>query len=603
SDSLVIIDEVEQVIWHGLNSSTCQGNRAAILKSLKTLMENVLGGEGQVFVADADLSDTSLDYLLALAGIQQQPFLIQNDWKPGLSESWQIHNYTESTPKKLVKDLENHIREGGKPMVCLSAQKVKSKWGTCTLEAYLQKQFPKLKILRIDSESLADKNHPAQGCITKLNEILGNYDIVLASPSIETGVSIDIHGHFTSVWCIAQGVQSAHSVCQSLGRIRENLPRYIWVAPYGFNKVGNGSTSISSLLTSGKRLTQLNIRLLQQADFEALDDLDTGFQGESLLCWAKMAVRVNVSMVNYRESVLALLQEEGHRFVEVKSLKPTAKIKENNSAKKNNQLLAAINAVRDENLRTECEAISKAKNLTNAEYKRLKKRLVKSLTERRALRKHDLEIRYGIPVTPKLVFKDDEGWYKKLRLHYFLTVGREYLPKRDAMMARRLILQGEGSIFIPDFNGSQLGAMIATMEIIGIPVLLDDSKRELRNTDEDLQAMAAIALANRYSIKTVMGIGLASNSTPIIIVRRFLAQIGYSLLCIRRETCDKKQVRVYQVVNPEDGRDEVFKQWLTVDSQDFLCNDSWENYREENQEAKILSTPEESDYIQLSLDI
>ncbi len=62
---------------------------------------------------------------------------------------------------------------------------------------------------------------------------------------------------------------------------------------YGFNQVGNGSTSIPKLLTSGHRLTEVNIRLLHQSDLESLEDLDTNFQAESLLCWAKMAVRVN----------------------------------------------------------------------------------------------------------------------------------------------------------------------------------------------------------------------------------------------------------------------------------------------------------------------
>ena len=35
------------------------------------------------------------------------------------------------------------------------------------------------------------------------------------------------------------------------------------------------------LLTSGHRLTNLNLRLLQQSDLECLDDLDTDLQAES----------------------------------------------------------------------------------------------------------------------------------------------------------------------------------------------------------------------------------------------------------------------------------------------------------------------------------
>ncbi len=624
-DGVVIIDEVEQVLWHGLNSTTCSGNRVAILKSLKTLMQNILGGDGfdkltvkgQVFVADADLSDVSIDYLVSLAGVPLQPFIIQNDWKPTESESWQVHNYTENTPQRLVQDLERHIREGGKPFVCLSAQKRGSQWSTCTLEAYLQQQFPQAKILRIDAESLAEPTHPAYGCITSLDHVLGDYDIVLASPAIETGVSIELQGHFTSVWSIAQGIQTENSVRQALGRIRENLPRYVWVAAYGFNQVGNGSTSIPALLTSGQSLTQLNLRLLQQSDFDALDDLDTRFQAESMLCWAKMAVRLNASMQNYRESVIAALVAEGHHVkdatashlsIEVPPVDLKLEKVNRNSKNAVNQpkprnprsneadsLMVAIAAVRDQNYQAECEAIVKSEDLSDKQYQALQRRLVKTLSQRRALRKYALKRRYGVAVTEELVVKDDRGWYPQLLLHYYLTIGREHLTQRDAAVARQLIEQGNGSIFLPDFNRSQLGAAVGMMEVLGLPVLLQSGGRELRSTDEDLREMAALALSNRASIKTALGIGLHIKATPITIVRRLLDKIGYGLNCIGRDGKSQNRVRVYQVVNPEDGRNQVFGQWLASDK-------GWLDKRSPQVNSLVASVDsDESEYVQLCL--
>ncbi|MBE9046775.1 DUF3854 domain-containing protein, partial [Pleurocapsales cyanobacterium LEGE 10410] len=288
-NSLVIIDEVEQVLWHALNSSTCKERRVEILRSFKTLIQNVLSDRGQVYVADADLSDIALNYLISLSGIEIQPYIVNNTWQGNSQLGWQIYSYSGKTPKKLVSNLETHIQRGGKPLICLSAQKLTSKWSTQTLEAYLKSKFPDRRILRIDSESLADPQHPAYGCITKLDQVLCNHDIILASPSIETGISIELKNHFTSVWAIAQGIQGENAVRQTLSRLRHNVPRHLWCAKYSFNKIGNGSTSIPALLSSNQRFTQLNIRLLQQSDFAYLDDLDTGFQAESLLCWAKMA--------------------------------------------------------------------------------------------------------------------------------------------------------------------------------------------------------------------------------------------------------------------------------------------------------------------------
>ena len=528
-DALVIIDEIEQVIWHGLNSETCTNNRVAILRCFKKLIQTNLDSNGKIFVADADLSNVSLDYLIKLSGIDIKPFIIKNYWKPSQKETWSGYHYPETTPKRFLQNLVEHIREGGKPFVCLSAQKITSKWGTQTLELYLKKQFPTANILRIDSQSLTDPNHPAYQCITKLNDILINYDIVLSSPAIETGLSIDIKGHFTSVWCLAQGVQTPTSVIQSLGRIRENIPRHLWLATYGFNRVGNGATSIPNLLTSGHRLTNLNIRLLQKSDLESLDDLDIGFQAESLLCWGKIAVRINAQMIHYRETIIQNLQIRNHSInLAVKKRNNTKKrIKKNdkNLSQSHNNLIEAIEEVRQKNHQLDCQKIAKSQDLNDLKYQALKRSLIKTNKERRQLKKYDLQRRYGIPVTPKLVALDNAGWYQKIRLHYFLTKGRNYLADRDTIIAKKLIDQGQGSIFLPGFNRSQFGAIIGTMEVLGIPVLLKDINRKLINTDTDLLEMAKLAINNRQDIKTIMGIGIAKNASPITIIRRFLDKI------------------------------------------------------------------------------
>ncbi len=605
SDSIIIIDEVEQVLWHGLNSATCKDHRVAILKSLKALMQNVILGSGQVYVADADLSNIAIDYLISLTGIDLQPFIIENKWKPDRESSWSVYNYDGKSPKKLVNNLETHIEQGGKPLVCLSAQKLTSKWGTQTLEAYLSKKFPNKKILRIDSESLVDSHHPAYDCMSNLDRVLANFDIVLASPSIETGISIELENHFTSVWAIAQGIQGENTVRQTLARLRTNVPRYLWSASYSFLKIGNGSTSIPNLITSGHRLTQLNIRLLQQSDFETLDDIDTGFQAESLLCWAKMAVRYNASTIKYRESILAALKEEGHEILDANTNKFQVDQPKSKKQQKleNSCLLEAITEIRQQNYQSECNAIADAPLLTKDKYQKLKKRLVKNISQRRSIRKYELQQRYYLPVTPHLVALDDGGWHQKIQLHYFLTIGRSFLADRDTQVAQKLIQNGNGSLFIPDFNSSQLGAVVGTMEILGIPTLLADKHRQLRNSDLDLQELAAIALANRKEIKAVMGIGLAKNSSPILILRRFLEKIDYSLQYMRCESKDKgrKRIRIYQIMSPEDAREQVFFHWLKRDQAIPGSSLFWEQDKFKIQSN--LSPKNHDNFLQLSLDV
>jgi len=571
ADSLIIIDEVEQVLWHLLNSDTCRSQRVNILRTFKTLLQTALSGTGQVWVADADLSDLALDYLIALAGIPLTPYVIHNQWQPLPQEAWPIYHYADSEPKQLIADLVRHIQEGGKPFVCLSAQKLTSTWGTQNLETYLGQEFPHHKILRLDAESLGEPSHPAYNTLGRLNEVLPNYDIVLASPAIETGVSVDLRGHFTSVWAIAQGIQTVPSVCQALARLRENVPRYLWIANYGFNQVGNGSTSIAKLLTSGQRLTELNIRLLQQSDLENLEDIDTGFQAESLLSWAKFAVRVNAGMIHYRVSILSHLQRAGHCLLGAPPAAPT----EPPPCHLPPSLSEAIHAVRDQNYQAECQAIAQALPLSAESYQSLKRSLVKNSRERHLLRKYELEQRYGIPVTPELVQKDDQGWYRKLRLHYFLTWGRPYLADRDAKIARLLMGQGQGSLFLPDFNGSQLGAVIGTLDILGIPILLAHPERELCPLDEDVNKLAAIARQHRADLKTVMGITIAKNASVATVLKRFLEVLGIDLRPLSCRRVEGKSVRFYQLVVPQDGREQIFQQWQLQDRQTAGSSEVW----------------------------
>lgn len=596
-DSLVIIDEVEQVLWHALNSSTCKERRVEILRTFKALIQNVSNERGQVYVADADLSDITLDYLVALSGLEIQPYIIRNTWCGDRGSSWQVYNYTDKTPKKLVANLETHIEQGGKPLICLSAQKLTSKWSTQTLEAYLRQKFPDRQILRIDSESLADPQHPAYGCIANIERVLVNYDIVLASPSIETGISIELKDCFTSVWAIAQGIQAENAVRQTLSRLRQNVPRHLWCAVYSFNKIGNGSTSIPALLTSSQKFTQLNIRLLQQSDFTYLDDLDTGFQVESLLCWAKMAVRFNVGASDYRGAILAGLRNEGHQIIDAKQYRQPEPLTQTQGDR---CLVAAIAEISSQNYLAECGEIARAGDLNEREYRILKKKLVKSIGDRRQLRKYELQQRYHLPIVPELVSLDDEGWYHKIRLHYFLTVGRPYLADRDTQVARKLLERGNGSLFIPDFNSSQLGAIVGTLEILGIPILLQDRNRELRNTDTDLQSLAAIARQNRREIKTILNLGIAQNYSPITIISRLLDKVGCKLECLRSESKERKRIRVYQVVSPEDERERVFQRWLKSDRQHPGSSLFWSGDR---QDVFKPTASVANDYLQLRLDI
>ncbi len=590
-DGVIVIDEAEQVIWHLLNSATCAQERVSILTQFKTLIQNNLSGDGKVYLADADLSDVAIDYIRSLAGFHVEPFIVVNDWQPPQEQRWTIHNYQEKNPARLVQDLVNHIAAGGQPFISCSAQKLQSKWGTQNLESYLQLQFPEKKILRIDSETVADPSHPAYGCIAHLNEILPQYDIAIASPSIETGVSIECErqitphaeiplafefllrgiktnlgqghkvSHFDSVWAIAQGVQATDSIRQVLARIRANVPRYLWAAQRGFHKcmVGNGATVKKALIASTKNKASTNIRFLQAADASLSElDLDTNFQPESLNTWAKRGCYINLTMQNYRSSIVEGLIAEGH-FVtappEVTADKETLPP----------EVETQLKQVAQTKYQAECTQVANAATPNDSEYQKLKDKRAKTKEERWSERKGSLVRRYGsnISITPELVAKDDRGWYAKILSHYYLTVGRPHLIARDSRQLRAIAASNKNRLWLPDFNRSLLSTSLRLLETLIMDLLQPGV--QYRGSDPNLQLIASLALANKRELKTFLGLTIVESDTPIKIVQKLLSLLGLKLTCIGRLGSRGDRERVYVYNPPLDGREDIFANWLQRD--------------------------------------
>ncbi|WP_242072163.1 plasmid replication protein, CyRepA1 family [Nostoc sp. FACHB-110] len=596
SNDVIIIDECDQVFWHLLHSTTdVAKRRVAILRNFKQLIQNVLGSEhGKIYLSSADASDTDVKYILSLAGeYRVNPFVIVNNYQP---VSGKCYNYSGSNPKNLIAALDKAIARGlenqnclgqageqgsggagenkttlspaplppcpsasqnaelscpPRFLLCCSAQKAKSKWGTQALEQRFKKKFPHLRILRIDSHSVLDPKHPAFECIAHLNEILTQYDLVIASPSLETGVSIDIRGHFSSVWGIFQGVQPVDSVRQMLARLRETVDRHIWVSQYGMGTVGNGSTSMGGLLRSQDIATQANIALLSAADNYDYSFIDQNFQPESLQTWGKRGAVINVEMRRYHEFVLKGLAADGYTVIDADDSDPD----------ETKEVVKEVKAASKELYAGQCQGVSQSEDVSDAELKKLQEKRVKTEEERYQQRKAELSRRYEVDVTPELVMKDDDGWYPQLRLHYYLTVGRQFLTSRDSKRAKGLAEAGENAIWKPDFNKGQMLSSVRLLSELNLLQLLTPGE-ELRGSDEKMQEFKARAVKNRYLIKNYLNVTISEKLTPIAIAQKLLDKIDLRLSYVGRLGERGKRECVYKFVTADDGRNVIFEKWL-----------------------------------------
>ncbi len=546
-NAILIFDELEQIIWHLLNSVTCSEKRVLILEQLKELIQTVHSTGGLIIGQDADLSDVSVKYLLGLVEAPVDPWVVVNNWKPQLG--WRVHFYDTPDPTPLVAQLEVVLEQGGRAFVCLDSQKAKSRWGSVNLERYLQQQYPNLRILRIDSESVADPSHPAYGVVERLDDVALGYELVIASPTIGTGVDHTLRGHYSAVFGIFQGTTADSEARQHLARVRDPVPRYIWARSFGASKIGNGSCNYSALARSTTKNIQINLKLLREVDF----DLDAAHDPISLRSWAKMAARVNASLWTFREELQRGLVVEGHRVevIEPEDAVSIASIKHQ------------MDKIRQAHQEAEAQQVAQAPTITELEYQSLKDKRSKTLEERCTERKHSLSQRYGIEVTPELKLKDDEGWYPQLRLHYYLLHDIELVNARDHQELAGHLERGNQKLALQDVKF--LGAQVQALRSLGVPELLNPHQ-QLRGSDSLIEHLAGLAVQHSADLKTVLNLTFNEHMTPIQIVQMLLSKLGLKLKCIKQERLPGgTRQRVYQYVPPDDAREEVFSAWQERD--------------------------------------
>ena len=554
-EATVILDEVEQVIRHLLLGDTCINHRVAILKAFKELLQVVISTGGKICLTDADLSPISINYIQQLIGKDVETWVVENTFIPNKGKR-KIYVYSDQS--LVIQKACEAVASGKTILIHTDGQKHKSKWGTRNLEYYLKKKFPHARILRIDKDSVSDTKHPAYGCMGNLNDVLKNYDIVLASPTIETGVSIDEY-IFDYVYCISHAVQSVDSVCQTLERYRLDVERHIYIHPYSTNRIGNGSFEIRGLLAGIQGKTSANLNQLIKAGISCEiavieDDLSIS---PSLLAYAKMACVLNSQAGNFKDHVLAKLIKMGYEVIHV-------------SDEKDEAVQHEIIESKEELYETHCESVIASSNPTDLEYKELKEKRSKTEDERLKERKGKLVRRYQTEnIDKELVKKDDDGWCEKILLHYYLTVGRNLLSERDKKILNKYKDAGDGQIFKPDLNNSLLSSKIAALELLGINQFFDPSAFF---TSDKLQGWfdRINNPVTRSQMKLIFGISInPSKDTPMAVAQRLLDLMGLKCDFTGWHRVEGKAKRFYSCCNQNpDGRQAVFERWLSQSQYD-----------------------------------
>ncbi len=562
-DAVIIIDEVEQVLWHLLNSPTCQKNRVRILKTFKRLLQRIaLSKEGKIFIADADLSSISINYIEQLIGLKVPKYIVDNSYVPDASRL--LYRFLKKDPGELIAKLEENAKLGQKIICHTDGQKYKSTWGTRALESYLRKKFPSLKILRIDRKSVKDKNHPAFGCVDKLNEILPQFDIVICSPVIETGVSITVD-HFDSVYVLSHGVQTVDSVCQTMQRIRSNIPRYVWCRNYSPTRIGNGSNDIKNLLKSTHKLAFAHINLLMRMGIEEANEITFYEENEdiksfspSLIAWAKRAVIINNQNYNFADNLFSKAERIGYKIVDI-----------DDEEKDFTEVKKEVKEVAKGNYKNHTKRVEESPELDDNTYQEWQERDDLTEAQEETLKKAQISRIYATNrVNSELIEKHDNGWFNQLQLHYYLIYGKCFIGDKEKKALAKLKEQSDnGELFKPDVCKNSLVTRIFCLETLNIEQFFDPEKEFTHESLKEWYEKIDNPVV-RFQVKTILGVSIGKERSAIAVAQRILKVLGLKLELKERRRVNKGEeaTRIYRGCEIDhDDRLAVFDRWLERD--------------------------------------
>ncbi|ALB39399.1 DNA primase [Anabaena sp. WA102] len=581
--AILILDEVEQSLWHLLNSNTCKQKRVKILRIFQQLVSTILTTGGLIIAQDADLSDVSLEYLQTLSGIKLTPWVVVNEWKP--AKGWDTTFYDSPNPTPLIHQLELDLIAGRRCYVTTDSRS--GRYSCETIERYLRERLQKLRrefpeTLVVSSHTTNTPGHAAVNLIAAINQKITDYDTVFVTPSLGTGISIDVQ-HFDRVYGIFQGVIPDSEARQALARVRDNVPRVIWCAKRGIGLIGSGSTNYRLLSHWYQENQKENLALL--SPLHKIDvDLPLVYDPIHLRTWAKLSARVNASIRLYRQSMQDGLIADGH-YIQMRSnevqnnilrdlrlaffatepsdlenrqrlIVEIVKVQKDwaQSRQKAKEIKRKIKDIKQQNQLAAANSVATAKDINYVEYEQLLTKHSLSNAERHQVNKYILRQRYGIVVTPQLKLQDEKGYYGQLLIHYYLTHESEYFHVKDQQEWSQQLLWGEGKVFLPDLRTYTL--KVEAMRALGIMQFLE-IERVFTENDADLIWLKNVAIQSSRHIKRALGIDLVRGKESVAgikLLNRLLSLLGLKL----QQVNDGYKIDL-ETLN--DGRNKIFAVW------------------------------------------
>lgn len=524
--AVLFIDEADAFLRHCLTASThIAKHRANGVANLAACV----AAAGKVRLGGAHIDETTLAAFEAMRGDGARAHIIESTLKTAAGRELVMYRKVED----LLQQMRNLCNSRAPFVFHTGSKQTKSNMGPASLARNVRRWWPDARILEMTADTIREPGHPAAAAIEDPQKLLA-FDVVLATPVLETGFSIEDHaGHFQAVLGHTSGHVMPHAFVQSLGRLRSSVPRYVWCNHNG-SRIGNGAPVVEEL-ESGKieHAGQL-VRLHLVEAGEACPDA-----ARYLRWWSELAADQNWLAPHYRHAVAELLGREGYAVQRLDLVGSDA----------GSELVDLLAEDRDANVAEETAAVAAAPAPTPDQLELLEQRQRLTAEQRHQLERGRIERDLGLQApTAKQVEVSRNGAYGKL-LQHLLVVDID--ARKQWQQQKRESLSPSQRHFAPDTTKEMAPALRATA-LQQMPWLLE--LIALAGTGQtrimaDYEAFHAFATADGNRWREVFGFNPGSGTCRTY-VAAMLALLGFKLQRTgRREVANNRRYWHYEVVD------------------------------------------------------
>ncbi len=492
----LIIDEVEQVLRH-LTGNTIKDRRRPVIAMLCTLIERA----DYVIALDADLSSTTYRFFERLLGADSIEVVVNEFTRQSAPPMLQYDNRNA-----LMAALFEKLKAGIKcAFFTNSIAEAK------TLELSISKQFPDLKVLCVHQENSAAPE--VRQIINNLNLYAPGYDVMIASPTLGTGIDINVK-HFTETFLHGVHGSTNHTdLLQHMARNRQAETIHAWIEP-GQRKEPTDPEYWQQQCIKNFEETKLYIEYSPQTGQRVAAPFDLDY----LQLWSDIKATDVASHNNLAGNFYAQAEREGYKIIAA-SAGDQAAISAAHTMRKD-----AAGEIEQERK----EAILNAPDIFEMQAQELEAKPYLTKSAKARLEKYRISHFYNLPVDAELIETDNKG-----RTMQRLT---EFMMCRSLVDTKEIDLKiaEDTNKMLPDARNYTLRKELR-IELIkaasGPELATSYTAGQLRNN-----GFVALALANKERIHRVLNYTLKDNfqDRPVELLSALVSQLNLKLECHKK---------------------------------------------------------------------